>query len=89
MINKIEFDPTVDAGYIYLANGKVLESEEIAPGIVLDYDDKNNIIGIEILDLHKQTNSTIEKLPLTIQQYVHTLIANVLEQEVVRNQNYF
>ena len=85
MINKIEFDPSVDAGYIYLTNGKVIESEEIAPGIVLDYDDINNIIGIEILDLHKQTDTTIKKLPLTIQQSIRTMIASILEHEIVKN----
>jgi uncharacterized protein YuzE len=29
------------------------ESEEVAPGIVLDYDERNQVIGIEIEDASK------------------------------------
>jgi len=36
--------------YIKLANGVSTESEEVAPGIVLDFDERNQVIGIEIED---------------------------------------
>jgi len=36
--------------YIELAPGVSRESEEVAPGIVLDFDDQNKVIGIEIED---------------------------------------
>jgi uncharacterized protein YuzE len=32
------------------------ESEEVAPGIVLDYDERNQVIGIEIEDASKFTD---------------------------------
>jgi uncharacterized protein YuzE len=81
--NKITFDPTADAGYIYLTNEKILESDEVAPGIILDYDENDNIVGIEVLDIHNQKDSDIEKLPPTIQQHIHNLIAHVLQNETV------
>jgi uncharacterized protein YuzE len=34
--------------YIKLADGVSMESEEVAPGIVLDFDEGNRAIGIEI-----------------------------------------
>ena len=36
--------------YISLAAGISTESEEVAPGIVLDFDERNQVIGIEIED---------------------------------------
>jgi len=42
--------PETDILYIELVSGVSTESEEVAPGIVLDFDDKNHVIGIEIED---------------------------------------
>jgi uncharacterized protein YuzE len=42
--------PDTDMLYIELANQVSTESEEVAPGIVLDFDEKNHVIGIEIED---------------------------------------
>ena len=42
--------PHTDMLYIELVSGVSTESEEVAPGIVLDFDDKNHVIGIEIED---------------------------------------
>jgi uncharacterized protein YuzE len=39
-----------DMLYIKLADGVSTESEEVAPGIVLDFDEHNRVIGIEIED---------------------------------------
>ena len=40
--------PDTDMLYIELAAGVSTESEEVAPGIVLDFDERNQVIGIEI-----------------------------------------
>jgi uncharacterized protein YuzE len=39
-----------DMLYIKLADGISTESEEVAPGIVLDFNERNQVIGIEIED---------------------------------------
>ncbi len=39
--------------YIKLADGISTESEEIAPGVVLDFDEHDHVIGIEIEDASK------------------------------------
>jgi uncharacterized protein YuzE len=45
-----------DMLYIRLADGTSTESEEIAPGVVLDFDANNRVIGIEIEDASKSMN---------------------------------
>ncbi|MEL6062834.1 MULTISPECIES: DUF2283 domain-containing protein [unclassified Methylobacterium] len=51
---KSEYDPVVDALYIRLADTRVVESEEIRPGFIVDLDEDGRIIGVEILDASKQ-----------------------------------
>ncbi len=46
---KLEYDPEVDAAYLTLARGRVIESEELLPGVVVDLDADNQILGVEIL----------------------------------------
>ena len=47
------YDPSADAAYVYLGRGEVGSTEEVAPGIVFDYDAEGRIIGIEILSASK------------------------------------
>jgi uncharacterized protein YuzE len=48
-----EYYPDTDMLYIKLADGISIESEEVAPGIVLDFDEQNRCIGVEIEDASK------------------------------------
>ncbi|MBM4465496.1 MAG: DUF2283 domain-containing protein [Chloroflexi bacterium] len=45
-----EYYPDTDMLYIKLVDGTSTESEEVAPGVVLDFDQNNRIIGVEIED---------------------------------------
>lgn len=45
----VAYDPEADAAYIRFSTGKVEESEEVSPGIVLDYDEAGHIVGMEVL----------------------------------------
>jgi uncharacterized protein YuzE len=51
---KLSIDETADALYLQLINKNILESEEIVPGIVVDYDENGEIIGVEVLHLTKR-----------------------------------
>jgi len=44
------YDPDTDMLYIVLNSGVSTESEEVAQGVVLDFDNQNRVIGIEIED---------------------------------------
>lgn len=46
---RVQFDEGADAIYIRLDDSQIVESEEIQPGIVLDFDANRQVIGIEIL----------------------------------------
>jgi len=48
-----EYYPDTDMFYIKLADGTSTESEEITPGVVLDFDEHNRAIGVEIEDASK------------------------------------
>ena len=47
---KARYDAEADALYLRFADAAVIESEEVRPGVVLDYDDQGRIVAVEILD---------------------------------------
>ena len=49
-----EYDPDVDAAYLTLMKATIAETEEVCPGIVVDFDDSKQIVGIEILRITKR-----------------------------------
>jgi len=51
---RIHYDEKVDALYIRLDSSKVVESERVKPGIVLDFNAKKQVVGIEVLDLKRR-----------------------------------
>ena len=57
---KIEYDQQADAMYIRLRAGSVAESDEVRPGVVLDFDVEGQVLGIEILDVSKRTDNPRE-----------------------------
>lgn len=50
---RIHYDPRADAAYIRLAETEIVESDEVTPGVILDFDAQGNVIAIEILDASK------------------------------------
>ena len=48
-----EYHKDTDMLFIRLSDGVSIESEEIAPGTVLDFDKNNHVIGIELEDASK------------------------------------
>ena len=51
---KLEYDSQVDAAYVRLSDAQVVASEEVRPGVVVDYDAQDRVIGIEILHVRKE-----------------------------------
>ncbi len=61
------YHPDTDMLYIELVNTPSAVSEEVAPGIVLDFDGQDHVIGIEIEDASKLIDLSrleISALPL-------------------------
>jgi uncharacterized protein YuzE len=57
---KIEYDPKADAMYIRLIAGTVVESDEVRPGVVFDFDAAGRVLGIEMLDVSQRTDNPRE-----------------------------
>jgi uncharacterized protein YuzE len=51
---KLRYDSEADALYVRFSDQKILESEEVRPGLILDFDEQGRIVAIEMLDLRKQ-----------------------------------
>ncbi len=47
---KVTYDQEVDVLRIVLSDADIEESDEDKPGIIIDYDDHGNVVGLEILD---------------------------------------
>ena len=50
----MSYDPDADAAYIRLGRGKVAETAEIRPGLIIDYDADGRMLSIEILSACRQ-----------------------------------
>ena len=51
---RLRFDEKADALYLRLDDSKIVESEEVQPGIVLDFNEHNQVVGIEILRVRER-----------------------------------
>jgi uncharacterized protein YuzE len=53
---RMRVDHAADAIYLNLTDRPIKDSEEVAAGIIVDYDHEGRIVGIEILDASKRTD---------------------------------
>ncbi len=63
---KLKYYPDTDSLYIDLSEKTSVESREVSEGIVLDYDEKGNLVGIDIDNASKKVQLkelTLSKLP--------------------------
>ena len=51
---KLKIDREADALYFSLSEATAAESEEVAPGIILDYSESGMVVGIEMLYLSRR-----------------------------------
>jgi len=62
---RLHVDKEADALYLRLDDSKIIESEEVSPGVVLDFNERNQVVGIEMLNLFQRS----PKLDLRELQY--------------------
>ena len=63
---KVQYFKETDTLYIELSEAKSVESEEIADGIVIDYDAKGNVIGIEIEHFTENFKDKAVEIPVKL-----------------------
>ena len=60
---KMRYDEKADALYLRLDDSRIVESEEVQPGIVLDFNADKQVVGIEVLDLRRRVpNADLKRL---------------------------
>jgi uncharacterized protein YuzE len=60
--------PETDSLYIELSKADSVRSEEVAPNVVLDFDQEGRIVGIDIDQASKQVDLTrLEAISLPVQ----------------------
>jgi uncharacterized protein YuzE len=58
---KLRVDHEADTLYLGLDDSKIVESEEVAQGVVLDYDEHNQVVGIEMLNFSKRISQNLKQ----------------------------
>ena len=51
---KLKVDREADALYLRLDDSSIVDSAEVSPGVVLDYDENDQVVGIEILAISRR-----------------------------------
>ena len=51
---KLTIDKEADALYLRLDKSRIAETEEVAPGVMLDFNEANEVVGVEMLYLSKR-----------------------------------
>ncbi len=52
---KLHVDKEADALYLRLDSSEIIESEEVSPDVALDYNELNEVVGVEILHLSQRS----------------------------------
>jgi uncharacterized protein YuzE len=57
---RTSYDPETDAMFVWFGpeGVKSAGTEEVSPGIMLDFDSEGRVIGIEVLDVSERTNGS-------------------------------
>jgi uncharacterized protein YuzE len=51
---RVRMDEAADALYIRFDESPILESEEVSPGVILDFDESGRVVGIEMLNVRQR-----------------------------------
>lgn len=52
---RLKIDRENDALYLRLNEAAIVDSEEVDPGVILDFDQEGRMVGIEVLNLSTRT----------------------------------
>ena len=53
---KLHVDRDADALYLRLDDSPIVESEEVSAGVILDFNESREVVGVEILQLSKRSS---------------------------------
>lgn len=67
---KLHYDAATDSLYIDLADRPSVDSDEVADGVVLDFDADGHLVGIDIEHASQRVNLqqlVVDRLPSTVE----------------------
>ena len=67
------FDKIANALYIRFSSEKVLNSDEIAEGIIIDYGKNESILGVEVLNFTDKNLNLNDLIQMTIEELIPRL----------------
>lgn len=53
---RIRVDKENDSLYFCLDESRIVESEEVQPGVILDYDEKDQVVDVEFLNVSSRAS---------------------------------
>jgi uncharacterized protein YuzE len=65
---RLSYDPTTDSLYIHLTERPSADSNEVANGVVLDFDEQGGVVGIDVQHASKHADIhrlLLNKMPFT------------------------
>ena len=51
---RVRMDAGADALYIRFEESPIVESEEVSPGVILDFDENGRVVGLEMLNVRQR-----------------------------------
>ena len=71
---EFSFDKVANALYIRFSNENVIDSDEIAEGIIIDYGKDSNIIGLEILNFKNRKLDLNDLVEMNVEEIIPKLV---------------
>jgi uncharacterized protein YuzE len=54
---KLRIDRESDALYFRLDDSEIVESEEVQPGVILDFNERGQVVGLEMLHISERVDA--------------------------------
>ena len=55
---RVRYDPVADAVYFRLADDAIVSSDQVQPGVILDFDAAGRVVGVEMLGVKDRVPET-------------------------------
>ena len=56
---RLKVDKESDALYFRLDEAAIVESEEVQPGVILDFDEQGQVVGLELLSVSERVRPEV------------------------------
>jgi uncharacterized protein YuzE len=63
---RVTYDPAADAMYIYVSEGRVAETSEVVPNVMIDVTAEGELVGIELLAVSRRPGANPVAIALEI-----------------------